>query len=207
MNRPSSSAALNDITKSSVQQSLSQPYAPSIMPLTFPANQFQPKPEPQTHTQIQPPIQSQLQQHHHQQPNFSQPQLQFQFRPQQFKPPSQPVIQFNIQPNNLPQPQVVNSQFPQKFPGRQTQPQQVLEYPRFDQIKTNTTFYSKNNVYSDVNSSSSLGLNWQPGHYRNPSIQTHEGLANNTVTFSSYCSACGRNCGCPRTFPSQSNQL
>lgn len=89
-------------------------------------------------------------------------------------------------------------------PPIQVGPVQVLarniyEYPRSDQIKTNTTFYSKNNVYSDIDSSSSLGLgNWQAGHFRNPSIQVQDNTSSGHVTFTNYCSACGRGCACPR---------
>lgn len=153
------------------------------------------------------------------QPNFTYP----------LPPPPHPFLpqtqsQSQLQPQSQPQPQANTHQLPPQPPQKtfqsNAQSQQPVsyrppstsniviragqfEYPRFDNIKTHTTFYSKNNVYSDFGSSSSLGgggANFYPNHQRNPSIQIQEGLANGNIVFSNYCSACGRSCGCAQTF-------
>lgn len=110
--------------------------------------------------------------------------------------------------NQAPVPSVTfgKQNFPQIAPtygmlnGNRPLSNNMFEYPTTDQVKSNTTFYSRNNVYSDIDSSSSLGvLNRQTGHLRNPSIQIQNTISN--IAFSSnYCSACGRNCPCARSY-------
>ncbi|TXH58741.1 MAG: hypothetical protein E6Q89_02975 [Bacteroidia bacterium] len=153
--------------------------------------------------------------------NLSQSNFAYPPPPPLFLPQTQSQPQLQSQPNihQLPPQPPQPSQPPQTILQSNAQSQQPVsyrppstsniviragqfEYPRFDNIKTHTTFYSKNNVYSDFGSSSSLGggANFYPNHQRNPSIQVQEGLANGNIVFSNYCSACGRSCGCARTF-------
>lgn len=146
-------------------------------------------------------------------PNFTYPPP-----PPSFVPQTQSQSQPNII-NQLPPQPLQPPQPPQKILQSNAQSQQPVsyrppssssiviragqfEYPRFDNIKTHTTFYSKNNIYSDFGSSSSLGggASVYPNHQRNPSIQVQEGIANGNIVFSNYCSSCGRSCGCARTF-------
>lgn len=105
----------------------------------------------------------------------------YQSNPKPNKQPEQvyrvlPAPQFNSQVYSQTS-QPINYPKPQTHPVQLSIPQQpypvrpVINYNRNDQMKSNGAFYSKNNVYSEIDSSYSLGFPKQVNHFPNPSIQ------------------------------------
>lgn len=99
------------------------------------------------------------------------------FKIQQPIPQFQPTqSQAYVPPPVYPKPQThsVSVTIPQQTHHRPvTITRPLNDYPRGDQIKSTGTFYSKNNIYSDIDSSYSLGFPRQVNHIRNPSIQIY----------------------------------
>jgi hypothetical protein len=80
-----------------------------------------------------------------------------------------------------------------------TKPNIHFEYPKFDHIKT-TTLENRSSIVDTVPIMSTISRGFtQPSSFIHPKNSNVYDESKKNITFTNYCSSCGRSCACPKT--------